>query len=245
MINSKLFTLLTHFSLCLFLVPIAHAGGGEDWEYRFTPYVWLPSLKTDLEIGRRPSVESETDLLDVLDMAFLATGEIRRDDDALLLEFNYLKLSDSVSFFQAGRFGADVSVKGVMGSVAWARRVETQLDGDVDLFAGARFWDLDFEIDYRRLPAAKISKDWVDPIIGVRGSTGVAPAWRVNALADIGGFGIGSEFQWEVMLEVERDISDLTAVSFGYRHLDLKFKGGSVDLDAAMSGPYVAVDFRW
>jgi len=230
--------------LAFLLASAAQAGAG-DYEYRFTPYIWLPSLQIDMDIGANPPVESETDLLDVLDMAFLAAGEIRRGDDAVLLEFNYLDLSDSVSFFSGGRFGADASVKGIMGSLAWAHRLDTASDLDLDVIAGVRYWDLDLEVDYRRIPTAEVNKNWIDPLVGLRASKPVGTGWRLGGIANIGGFGVGSDFQWEVLVSAEYQYSDQTSLSLGYRHLDLDFEDGNLVLDAAMSGPYVAVSFSW
>ena len=67
--------------------------------------------------------------------------------------------------------------------------------------------------------------------------------------ADVGGFGLESEFTWKVLLAAERRISERTAIGIAYSVLDIDRDdgpGGSrFNLDVRMQGPafYVAFFF--
>ena len=233
--------LLRFIVVCLLISP-AFAEG--DWHYRLTPYAWVPSLNTDLDIGPNPPAESETSLLDVLDFAFLLTGEVHNGDWGLIGEFNYLSLSNDATY-AGGRFGADISLDGTMIGVALQKRVHSSSDGNADFFVGLRHWSLDAEIDFDRLPTASRSIDFTDPILGIKGNRNINEKWFVSGLAEIGGFGIGSDLQWELVARAGYRLSDSWNAAIGYRHLVLDFDDDNLVMKATMTGPFVAVDFTW
>lgn len=63
------------------------------------------------------------------------------------------------------------------------------------------------------------SKDWVDPIIGLRWLWGFSDRWSLKLRGDIGGFGVGSDFAWQAAGLI--DWQPFKYVSFigGYRAL--------------------------
>jgi len=76
-------------------------------------------------------------------------------------------------------------------------------------------------------------ESWIDPIVGARASVDLSEHWALSARADVGGFGVGSEFAWQAFAAV------------GYR-----FKMGRIDATAflgyrALSEDYSNGDFRW
>ena len=232
----------------IFVLGVASAqqssAAGDDWSFRFTPYVWLPSLSLDAGIGTSPQVSSDTDVLDVLDFAFLATGEARKGDWGLLFEFNYLALSDEATFL-GSRVRIDTELEGVMAGAAVAYRLADTGTARVDGFAGARVWSLETSLDFRRLPAVSRTTTFVDPILGVRAEYDFGERWSVSGLAEVGGFGVGSELQWELVGRVGYRVGESTTIGVGYRHLALEFDRDRIDVEAAMSGPFLAVDFTW
>jgi hypothetical protein len=231
-------------ALCLFLLATVAMANNDDWEFRLTPYVWLPSLQTDLNIGPNPPVETDTSLFDLLDAAFLGVAEARKGDWGFLGEFNYLALSaDAVS--PRGALGAEASLDGIMAGAAVTYRVRSDAVSTIDVFAGLRYWDLDAAIDFRRLPEVSTSRSWVDPVFGMRGQRRLPERWFVDGLAEVGGFGVGSDLQWELVAKIGYRFNETVSASLGYRHLDLDFDDEGLILDATMSGPFLAFDFQW
>lgn len=229
------------------LLPTISQAQDDAWEFRFTPYVWAPSLNTELTIGSNPPVDSNADpldLLDLLDFAFLATGEVRKGDWGVIAEFNYLALSHDATI-AGGLGGADAKLEGVMGGAALAYRFYGDDSAAVDVFGGFRIWSLEATIDFDRLPSVSRKKTFIDPIFGLRGSFDLNEHFFVGGLAEIGGFGAGSELQWELVGRAGYRISDTVNAAIGYRHLALDFDNGRLDLDVTMTGPFLAIDFTW
>jgi hypothetical protein len=235
-----------YLGLCLLFFPNATRADESPWEFRFTPYLWLPALNTDLRIGTNPPTESDssTDLLDVLDFAFLANGEVRKGDWGFIGEFNYLALSNDASY-AGGLFNATNELDGIMGGAALAYRFYKNDRLAVDALGGFRIWSLEATIDYDRLPTVSRTKTWVDPLVGIRGHFDLTESFFVDGLADVGGFGVGSDFQWEVSGRAGYRFNDTFSIAAGYRHLSVHFDKNALDIDAALTGPFLALDVTW
>ena len=220
------------------------ARAGDAWEFRVTPYIWLPTFDGNFAVGRDQPSEVETSLLDVLEGAALVSGEVRNGDFALLGEFNYLDLAHDASSPQ-GRFGVDVGIKGTMTSMALAARLHEDDTTALEVFGGARLWSVSTTVDFKRLQTRSIDRTWIDPIVGLRASHDLSETVFVEGLGDIGGFGVGSDLQWEGVARVGYRISEGTAVALGYRYLHVDFHDSSLLMDADLRGAFVALDIRF
>jgi len=216
----------------------------EGWSFRLTPYVWTPTLNTSASIDGDPEAETSTSVLEILEFAALVTGEARKGRFIVLGEFNYLNLGSDAEG-PGGRVRADVDLEGVLAALSAGYAV---YDGDrarVEGFAGARLWSLDTSVDFANLPEASASETWVDPIVGARATYAVTDKLSVQALGDIGGFGVGSEFQWEVLGRVGYAFNDRFTLAGGWRHLAVDVDRGALDLDMSLTGPFVAFDITF
>jgi len=222
----------------------ASAQAEDTWQYRLTPYLWSPSLYGDLTIDPDPTASSDTSLLDVLDFAVLLAGEARKGDWGIIGEFNYLALSEDASS-SGGVFSSEMSLDGVMAGAAVAYRFARENRNFADAFAGLRSWWIDAKIDFDLLPSVSQSTSWVDPIVGLRGLYDLSDTVFVNGLAEIGGFGVGSDLQWELIGRVGYRFGDSVSAALGYRHLAIDFDDSSVVIDAVITGPFISIDFSF
>ncbi|SEA95704.1 hypothetical protein [Rubrimonas cliftonensis] len=227
------------------LLAAAPAAAQEDgWSFRLTPYVWAPTMDTSASIGSDPTAETSTSVLEVLDFAALVTGEARRGSLTIMGEFNYLNLGEDATG-QGGLVSANIDLKGVLAALAVGYAVHEDARARVEGFAGARLWSLETSVDFANLPKASATKTWVDPIIGARATYAVTDRVSVQALGDIGGFGVGSDFQWELMGRVGYAFTDTVTAAAGWRHLAVEADRGELDLDMSLSGPFVALDVNF
>lgn len=228
---------------CLALSPVA-VGAQEAWSFRITPYLWLPTLNTETAVGEQDKAESSVSVLEVLDFAALVAGEARKGRYTILGEFNYLDLSQDSSGpggLVRAETGLDGVLASIMGGYAFAYDDRLRVEG----LAGARLWSLNASVDFDALPEASTSETWVDPVVGLRASYAVTDAISVQGLADIGGFGVGSEFQWELLARVGYAVSDRWTLAAGWRHLEVDVDRGRLDLEMSLTGPFLAVDFTF
>lgn len=108
-----------------------------------------------------------------------------------------------------------------------------RLAAGADLTFGARINGLDGAIDFRGPvlggPVGRIeveqSKWWVDPLVGLHLRTSGEGRLVARLYAEVGGFGVGSDFTWQIFPTVGIRVGRGT-VDLGYRWLDMKYVDG-------------------
>jgi hypothetical protein len=122
-----------------------------------------------------------------------------------------------------------------------------------DWLAGARYYGLDTEIDLSvgGVPTGSLDSNhsWVDPIVGVRYHDDFGEHWTIHTRADVGGFGVGSDFAWNASALLGYRFNSCCAAHLGYRALSVDFKEGSgsdrLAYDLSMYGPILGVSFSF
>ena len=72
-----------------------------------------------------------------------------------------------------------------------------------------------------------ISKTWVDPMLIVRWGSNPVKKFIYSLRAEIGGFGVGSDFAWQIQAYAGYRISRLFQVTAGYRIIGIDYNKGS------------------
>lgn len=130
----------------------------------------------------------------------------------------------------------------------------------IDALTGARYWYQDMSINLALAGTVDVgdlvvsggtaisrrgSVDWVDPLVGGRIRHQFAPGQELMLRGDIGGFGAGSQFSWNVLAAYSFEICAQDGVTYsgilGYRLLDVDYEQGSgrtkYEYDVLQHGP--------
>ncbi|AAZ25736.1 outer membrane beta-barrel protein [Colwellia psychrerythraea] len=208
----------------------------DEWSYQLEPYLMVTSIKGDATIGRTNTADVDVDfgtILDNLDAAAMVHFEAHHDSGwGVMFDYGFMDLGGDKTNDNGN--STDVSVRqGVLELHALYRNKLN--DGFLDYFAGVRWWDNDIDVtlDFAIRPEKNFEKeveaDWIDPVIGVRWIKNIDDKWMFLAQADVGGFGLGSDFTSSVQSGVMYKISDLMT-------LDLKYKATWVDYEEGRAG---------
>jgi hypothetical protein len=235
--------------------PITDPAGFEArWQVGGAAYLWAPSLKGTVGIGELPPVDVDAsflDLLENLDIAFMAVGEVRYDRFGIFTDIMYTKLTvDGTG--PLGLLSASVTNQLIVGTLMAEYRVIEQGKSSVDLMAGARLWGVtgDFEVNANvgAPPAGTTGSDekfWVDPMIGVKSRLQGASPWYLTGWAMIGGFGVSSEIDWDLFGGVGYEVNDRFSVFAGYRGAGVDYEDGDFKFDIIQYGPVMGGVFRF
>jgi hypothetical protein len=135
----------------------------------------------------------------------------------------------------------------------WAGR-NPMLPGStaLDMIAGGRYWHQETDITGSlvvdplvRETARSGSVDWVDPFVGMRFRNQIGPGEELMIRADFGGFGVGSDFSWQVLATYNWQICTLYGhvLDGGYRALSVDYSQGSgtsrYEYDVLQQGPVI------
>jgi hypothetical protein len=94
------------------------------------------------------------------------------------------------------------------------------------------------------------SNTWVDPLIVTRLKTVLHDKWLLQLRADMGGFGIGSQFAWQLQPDIFYRASKLMQFGIGYRIISMNYtnnKSGSDYFlyDMEEYGPQIRIGFNF
>lgn len=227
------------------------AGGkGERVEWTLTPYFWGAGLYGGATIGdTEADVDMDFgDIWDNLDLAAMADLRVEMGRWAIQSNLVWADLEADGS----GPYGrADIDVEMQLWIVELEGRYRFAENWEV--LAGARYYDVESDIKIRPPAAPTIrqsgSEDWVDPIIGLAFRAPLSERWSFHGRGDIGGFGAGSDFSWQLIALFDYRIAKSASVGIGYRHLDWDYDEGSGEdkfaLDTYMTGPLLSLSLRF
>jgi opacity protein-like surface antigen len=128
---------------------------------------------------------------------------------------------------------------------------------NIALIAGARYTDIDAEIGVVTTGpgpgidrSASTSDSWIDPVIGLLGEWQLTEHWQWDLRGDIGGFGVGSEFAWQVQGILRWKIRSNLDVIASYRYMQVDFEDedsttGLLSYDMVNTGPGLGVTFHF
>ncbi len=221
------------------LSPSVCPAKSKRWRFELTPYAWLAGVSGDVAVqGKAESIDfSFNDMWDFRTWGMTIHSEAKKDPWSLIFDFKYTRrdqeedttrLETSTWLVEAGAAYTVIERFEVLG--------------------GIRYFDVNAEIKEDQVPVAKGSEDWVDPIVGGRYTWPFARNWLFLVRGDVGGFGVGSDFGWNVITGVDYRVGDMSFF-FGYRAFGVDYSSGSGDdlfkYDVTRHGPGIGMTFRF
>ena len=212
------------------LQPSAPGASLDKWEVVITPYLFLARMDGDVALG---GLESDVNtsaktLLDNLEFAAASRFEVRKEPRAGLFDVNFMALGDQGDLPLGGRLDVDIDMLTFESALAY--RLGSSKTG-VDVLGRGRYVR-------QNLRAARtggigsgaereFTPDWVDPIVGLRFTTQISPRASFLARGDIGGFGAGSDFTWNVEAGAEFRLTRHMGVQILFKALSIDYEEGS------------------
>jgi hypothetical protein len=224
-----------------------------QWEVTIAPYLWAAGLNGDIGLFDLPEVEvdqSFADIFETLEFGAMAVTEIRYGRFGFFTDLMYAKTSDAAGT-PAGILAEDVELESetLTFTAMGEYRVVDNPRGSFDVMAGGRLWSVDNEISFSGGVLDGVSADdgdtWIDPMIGARGRLNVTPKVFVNGWAMAGGFGVSSDFAWDLMAGVGYQFNDTFSTAVGYRALGVDYENDGFVFDMVQHGPILGLIVRF
>lgn len=212
--------------------------------------------------------------------AWFSYAEARNGPISIFNDIVYSRLAGSGDFARTGPKGlltlsGNVNADFEQTIVELGGTYEVWSDGErgasqtaFDVLGGGRYWRQDasvsadlsanlnlagLEIEKGRVIARQGAVDWIDPFVGARLRKEILPGHSLTVRGDVGGFGVGSEFTWQLLAtyDVQIAVADQVTIDgyIGYRALSVDYSQGSGTdryvFDAVMQGPVMGVTLRF
>lgn len=251
---------------------LAPAPDTNEWRFTLAPYVWGVGLSGDVGLFGKGPVDVDipfSDILENLNFAAMGVAEAHNGTWGVFVDLNYTSLSADKSrsrSFERELLQQEISVTAeVTASADIKEFIATfmgqwrAVDSDqmtLDVMAGARYWNIENDITARgQLDVGPITiikqlsgsdgASWVDPMVGVKSRIDTDTAFYFTGWGMVGGFGIGSDFNWDVMGGVGYEWTDHFSTVLGYRALGVDYQDDGFVYDVVQQGVALGAVFNF
>ena len=223
----------------------ASALESTGWDHSILLYLMGPSIEGEVGVGPiTGDVDLDpSDVLENLEFGAMVGYRAQKERWSVLVDLIYMDLAQGGMGdrgLATAEVGFDQLTLGFSGGYAIGR--------GTDVLFGVRWFDVSGDIRLEspiNSQRADFGDDWLDPLVGLRWEAPLGERWRFVGLGDVGGFGVGSDFTWQVSLSFHARISKSISALLGYRHLDIDRESGSGPdrflMKVSESGPAVGL----
>ena len=216
-------------------------GSTSKWDFSLRPYLFLSGLSGSVTAGPLtiPINSGFGDLVDHLRIGGFLAFTAEKEKWGFYADFQYISLVGKGT----GGLNAELELENLIAEADVSFRPGNA--PTLKFMAGLRLYSVEQTLRIRdnQLPPANTTV--VDPILGAHGVWELNERWDFELRGDIGGFGVSSEFTYQLLALFHWDISNSLNVPFGYRILGYQIQTDDIRMDTRMSGLVLGLDFRF
>jgi hypothetical protein len=239
------------FCLSLAQPAAAQETDSDRWDLTVAPYFVFPNMSGQTGIGDvTVDVDADPgDIFDKLQFGFMIFMEMSNPVWAVGVDALYMDLGQEGQTPILGR-DAEADMKQLAIQTNILRRVAAWAEVGI----GVRLNSLDAGLSVAEgqilggITAGR-NETWLDPLIAARFTVPMESKWRIGLQGDIGGFGIASDFAWQVFPFVGYRFSDVFELAGGYRAIGMKYEAGEGSeyflYDMTIFGPQLGIVLRF
>ncbi len=257
----------------LFLTPFEGTAGDLKLSLDEEPRVWTEiggylfatDINGDAEIGpvKTELDVSFSDIVKNLDFGVMAYIEHMNGNWIFIADTAYMNLTvdNTIASNGMASVGLDAEatqliLESFVGYRVLDEEINPNSNASLDLFVGARYNYVNVDVGIEASGVGLVtsasrdrSYNWVDPLIGARIRYNFLENWGMMAIADIGGFGVGSEITWQLGAFINYSFSNGVRLYGGGRYLHFEYEDGSnvgdFKFDADYLGPMIGLAYRF
>jgi hypothetical protein len=207
------------------------SDSSKKYKFYLQPYLMFTSMSGTTGIGNLPNTficVPASEVFSHLKIGGMLYAEVHNDRLAYTSDLFYADLTEDASHKNGVNSGS-VTLKQFLWELEGLYRLNSWLEAGV----GARINNITAALNINYQPtlpggfsayaSSQKSNTWVDPLIVVRLKKAVQNKWLFQLRADIGGFGIGSEFAWQLQPDIFYRVSKLMQFGLGYRIISMNY----------------------
>lgn len=217
------------------------------------PYLMFPNMSGENQIRNLPPVEVDAnpgDIFGQLKFGGMLYFETTKNDWTFSSDLIYMHLAMGLEEGLIVESG-EIDLKEFVLEVAGLKRVTNWLEVGV----GSRIVSIKENLEVNTkigdpgMLSGGLTETWFDPVIILRSNGDFNEKWFYQLRGDFGGFGIGSDFTWQIHANVGYKVSEKFHLSAGYRNIDINYENGSgtdyFKYNMSTFGPNLRAGFSW
>ncbi len=220
----------------------------ESWHFRLSPYVWFAGLEGDVAtIPGLPSAPidiSASDALQDTEASVMVILDGKKGRHGFFVDLLYSDVRSDEDLIPAIGLTLRTTTKSTLFTLAYQYEIYNQDHVVIDLLAGARYWAIDSKLRFSSglggpLDGRTITNDesWLDPMVGFKARAPIGDSrFYVSGGAGLGGFGVASDFFYEISANVGYQWNDAIGTSIGYRMFDVDYENDGYVYDMKQQG---------
>ncbi len=181
------------------------------------PYLMFTSMSGTTGIGNLPNsfiCVPASKVFSYLKIGGMLYGEVHNDQLAFTSDLFYANLTEDVS-----EKNGDLNGTATLKQFWWELEGLYRINSWLEFGAGARINNITASADINVItPGGGVhmsnskSNTWVDPLLVTRLKKVVNEKWLFQLRADIGGFGVGSQFAWQLQPDIFYRVIQIIAI---------------------------------
>ena len=230
-------------------------GANKKWKILQEVYLMFPNISGTSGMGNLPDATIDANPGDVfshLQFGIMGYAEMSKGAWSISTDISYMHLKQDVKqnvFINSG----EINAKQFCWELAGLRKVSPMFEVGV----GTRLNNMKNELDLvtnnivgggTTARNKSITKTWVDPILIARLKGTAGKKFIYQFRGDLGGFGIGSDFTWQIQAYGGWRFSKLFQFTAGYRVISIDYNKGSGEdrflFDMNTFGPVIRFGFN-
>ena len=228
----------------------ARAQGTDAMQWSITPYLWATNTAVDLTYRSRDLGSDKisfSDLMDLMDSAFMVHVEGGRGQWSGFVDYSYLSISDRDRRQLVTIDSSSTQVYLDAAMAFWPAGVGSNLS----FYGGLRYTGLDDQFKFKRtsdgtlVRSLRSDKDYTDALLGLRYRWDLSQRWSLLVQGD-GSFG-STEGTWLLRGLFGYTVGQREAnkILFGYQYKVAEYEDGDLGLDYTYDGPLAGFSFRF
>jgi hypothetical protein len=223
----------------------------DGWSFELSPYLWVASAQVDSSLPNLPpsTPPDEPHFKSKITGALMVAGEVRRGSFGLFMDYDWLRLNTESTHPGPAFSAVNLRTDTTQFTAALTYRLATNADWQVELLAGARFWNVNGDVEFKPgiLPGFTRSADysWTDGNVGAAVSYTINESWYATGRVFAGGFGAGSTGMVDALGGVGYRFSPQGSVLLGFRYLREDFERDHFTWNLSATGVLLGFNFRF
>src|SRR3954449_9844638 len=222
-----------------------------------TTYLWFPWSAVNVRpantaLSSASSTIGPGDLYGHLTwVPFMGQAEFRNDLFGVVTDFIHAPLKSGVTTGEVLFGGGTGNFTINTGSAVFLYRALALPNQNADVGLGFRAWGLDGAIALdplrQRVSPITVSNglSWADPLIAARYHYDFGNGFAATAYGDLGGFGVGAHFDWQLLGTIDYAMRPGLDLHVGFRSLNFSYGAPRANISMNMNGPIISATFRF